>query len=319
MTKTRPRLLVIAAFHNMAREAARTLAALAPDRQRDVDPAAYRVLALDNGSATPLDPAWVAGFGENFALKRVHPLRAGLSPIAAINDAVRDSAAEAVMILIDGAHIPTPGMVAGALRALAAYPDPFVVAPAFHLGPQPQGISWRNGYDQAAEDALLATVPWRENGYSMFLISSPGDDHGGWFGPLHESNCFALRRDTYLRLGGYDELFSSPGGGLVNLDFFRRAVADPALDYVTLLGEASFHQIHRHKRDDHPHLADQGEWDHFHEEYVCLRGEAYAPIARQPILLGDPPVEALAHLKAYAELALERRSSFPPWGGIMRG
>ena len=50
-------------------------------------------------------------------------------------------------------------------------------------------------------------------------------------------------RIEFDRLGGFDERYEEPGGGLVNLDFYARAVA--AADYVwTLLGEGTFHQVH---------------------------------------------------------------------------
>ena len=42
-----PRLSIVVAFHDMAREAARTLATLAPGYQRGVAADAYEVIAVD--------------------------------------------------------------------------------------------------------------------------------------------------------------------------------------------------------------------------------------------------------------------------------
>ena len=59
------RLTVVVNFYNMAREAPRTLHTLTPAYQR-VDGDTYEVIAIDNGSSDPLDPAMVASFGANF-------------------------------------------------------------------------------------------------------------------------------------------------------------------------------------------------------------------------------------------------------------
>jgi len=52
-----------------------------------------------------------------------------------------------------------------------------------------------------------------------------------------------MHRPFFDALGGYDERYRHPGGGLVNIDFFRRAVS-AATTVFTLLGEGHFHQVH---------------------------------------------------------------------------
>ena len=47
-----------------------------------------------------------------------------------------------------------------------------------------------------------------------------------------------------LDLGGFNEGFVSPGGGLVDLDFFREAIESNLFEPLLLLGEGSFHQFH---------------------------------------------------------------------------
>ena len=54
------RLSVVVVFHDMAREAPRTLHSLSPAYQRDLVTADYEVIAIDNGSTRPLDAAMVA-------------------------------------------------------------------------------------------------------------------------------------------------------------------------------------------------------------------------------------------------------------------
>jgi hypothetical protein len=53
-----------------------------------------------------------------------------------------------------------------------------------------------------------------------------------------------MSRDLFFETGGFDERSRTPGGGLVNLDFFSRAVATAGCVF-TLLGEGTFHQVHR--------------------------------------------------------------------------
>jgi hypothetical protein len=149
------------------------------------------------------------------------------------------------------------------------------------------------GYSREAEDRLLDSVDWRRNGYELFTISTPAASVGdrGFTLEVWESNCFALRRETYLEAGGFDERFRSPGGGLVNLDLFKRLAEDPKLTPICLLGEATFHQFHggvatNVSLNDHP-------WDSFEAEYEAIRGQAYhPPIGREPLYLGEVPEEA---------------------------
>ena len=65
--RPRPQLSVVVITHNMRREAPRTLQSLAPEYQREVDPAAYEVLVVDNGSSEPLGRAAVTAWGRNFS------------------------------------------------------------------------------------------------------------------------------------------------------------------------------------------------------------------------------------------------------------
>ena len=74
---TPPGLSVIVVFRDMAREAPRTLFTLSEAYQRGVDPSAYEVIAVDAGSALPLDAALVAALieagGPRFTLLRTPP------------------------------------------------------------------------------------------------------------------------------------------------------------------------------------------------------------------------------------------------------
>jgi hypothetical protein len=50
----------------------------------------------------------------------------------------------------------------------------------------------------------------------------PGPLQAGFFGRITESYAFSVPRGPFERIGGFDERFTSPGGGLANLEIFRR-------------------------------------------------------------------------------------------------
>ena len=278
-----PTLSVMVNFHNMTREAPRTLHSLTPAYQQGAVPDAYDVLAIDNGSMPPLDATLSARTGERFTHLRFEPHWP--SPCAAINAGVAASAAEFVMVCIDGARILSPGIVRYALAALQLAPHPFVYTLGMHLGPKIQNESLIEGYDRAREDALLDTVDWRRDGYSLFDISSVAlSSRAGYFSALTESNCFAMRRGDYLALGGLDEAFTSAGGGLANLDFFNRVHEDPRFQPVMLLGEATFHQFHGGTATNVPPAAHP--WRSMAKEYEASRGRVFKSSFRPPLYFG---------------------------------
>jgi hypothetical protein len=277
-------LSIITVCHDMPREAPRTLFSMSRSYQRDIADLRYEVIALDHGSTRPLDPAMVQGFGPEFRYRRVET--DAVSPVAAINDAVKASVAPAVAIHVDGARILSPGVLAGIAAALQLYPSAFVHTLGFHLGPGPQSRTMLTGYDQRIEDGLLTDSGWRDDGYRLFDISALAvSSAGGWFSDLQESNCFALPRRTYLDMGGLHPGFTAPGGGLCNLDFYNRAMQHPALVPVRLLGEGSFHQFHGGVATNAPPAASP--WDAFQREHAAIYGRPWTLLPGQnPMYLG---------------------------------
>jgi hypothetical protein len=288
-----PALSVIVAFHNMAREAPRTLFTLSPSYQRGVSYTDYEVLAVDVGSKVPLSQDFVAGFGPNF---RLHHAPAAPSPAAAINQAARLAGGDAIAVCIDGARMLSPGIIRLMLAAFRAYHDPVVATLAWHLGTKLQNVSMLDGYDQAYEDRLLETVDWRTDGYELFRISClAASSRPGWFHPIAESNCLAVRRTAWERLGGLDERFVSPGGGFVNLDYYREA-CEQLDELVILLGEGTFHQFHGGVATNVPMASHPGLV--FQEEYLAVRGRPYELPTRQANYLGGFAPQAVPFLAA---------------------
>jgi glycosyltransferase involved in cell wall biosynthesis len=284
-----PKLSVVVVVHDMRREAPRTLFSLSPGYQRDVTAEQYEVIVIDNGSTSPLGAGEVERMAPNFRYHR-HETSSS-SPVKAVNLGVELARGDGVAICVDGARILSPGVIHDMLAAFRAFENPFIYTLGWHLGEEVQNISIATGYDQIAEDRLLESVDWRANGYALFSISSLAlSCREGWFSTVAESNCFALRKSEFVRLGGFDDAFQEPGGGLVNLDFFSLACGALELTPVLLLGEGTFHQFHggvatNVEMTNHP-------WEKFHEEYVRVRGKPYAPPQFSPHYFGRLSPEA---------------------------
>lgn len=288
------RCSIVVVFHDMRREAPRTLFSLSRRYQRGVDDLDYEVLVLDHGSSQPLDPAMVAGFGDEF---RYHAVDTdAVSPCRALNHGVAMARHPFVLLAIDGARLLSPGLLALAARGLALAPHPFVFTLGMHLGPAVQNVLATRGFSRAEEDALLAEVDWQADGYRLFGVSTSAlSSRDGFYSELTESNLFGLRRADYEALGGFDERFVAPGGGLANLDLFARAMSEPSLAPVMLLSEATFHQQHGGVAAEAP--LERHPWPEFQAEYETIHGRPYRSAWRPPTYLG-PVRDECRHLCA---------------------
>ncbi len=288
-------LSIIVNFYNMRREAMRTLFSLSRQYQQGVENIEYEVIVIDNGSLLALDKGDIEGFGSEFKYTYFEATNA--SPCCAMNAAIQQARGDYIMCCIDGARILSPGILHHTLKAAQLYTDPFIYTLGMHLGFQPQNISINEGYNQEVEDELLDTTNWREDGYSLFEISSVAlSSKNGFFSELSESNCFTIKKTSMMRIGGFEEKFTSAGGGLVNLDIFNRIHENQDFDPIMLLGEATFHQFHggvatNVKMEHHP-------WPAMEQEYQNIRSKPYTTIHRPPAYFGHFPNQCLRFLNA---------------------
>lgn len=221
----------------MDRELPRTLWSLSRAFQQGVAGLNWEIIVVDNGSdrlpvAPPMDPA-----PRILAARSPAP-----SPVGAMNQALSLARGRIVGAWIDGARLASPLLLAAVARAAAAHPAPVITVPNRQLGAVRQASAARQGYDQRAEDALLAQAGWPDPGANLFAVSWP--EEADPTGPMLETNALFLHRDSWAALQGYDPAFDAPGGGMCNPDMLDRALRLAGTQLIRLKGVATFHQIH---------------------------------------------------------------------------
>jgi hypothetical protein len=293
-----PALSIVVVAYDMARELPRTLHSLSPAYQRNIGADDYEVVLVDNGSPRPVDEALLARYPGVIRYERIAD--ALPSPAAAANRGIELARGDVVGLVVDGARIASPGLLATARLAQRLAARPVVTTPAWHLGRvrHMEAVD----YDQAVEDRLLAESDWLEDGYRLFTISTFANSSGrGWFGPMGESSSLFLSQALWAELGGLDERFTLPGGGLVNHDLFHRACSLPEAQLIVLLGEGTFHQFHGGATTSRRFT-----WDDLQAQYRALRGASYTPPTNPPLYVGTIPDTVLPHVEESAQLALRR-------------
>jgi hypothetical protein len=271
----------------MAREAPRTILSACCPYQKNVSPEDYEVIVVDNGSAHPLTLRDEPDFSPMPQIVRMPSPQP--SPVFALNwAATRVAKGTHVLFAIDGARIFSDQLIANTLRAHSICTDAFVYTLGCHLGPSVQMISTAQGYNQEVEDKLIADSGWPMQPSALYDISVfAGSSSDGFWNPIQESNAFSIPRGLLDDLGSYHTGFTSPGGGLANLEIFARYVQRTNAKNICLLSDMTFHQVHGG-------IATSGkaQFPTFDAEYRSIFQRGYVKPSFEAIYLGPIRPEA---------------------------
>jgi len=273
--------------YDMPAQAENTVRSLLPDYQIDAYQQDYEVLIIENESANTMSREFLAGLPANFTYhlrKETQP-----TPIHAINYGIGQARGENICVMIDGARLLTPGVLKNILRGHRISRQSVVTVPGYHLGFELQQKAVGSGYDMDQEQALMRSICWPEDGYRLFDISCfSGSCAHGFFLPHSESNCISMPREVWQALGGYDTRFDMRGGGVVNLDLYKRACEYPGVTHVFLHGEGTFHQFHGGVTTGGESADDRQRFiNAITEQYQQIRGQKFESPLTKVVYLGE--------------------------------
>jgi len=306
-----PQLSLVLIVYDMPEQAANTIRSLLPGYQRDVSASDYELIVVENASANTLRPEFLRSLPANVHYHlRQNPEP---SPAQAINFGASQARGKAIAIMIDGARMVTPGVVCNLLLAHRSFPAAVVSIPGYHLGRELQQTAVGSGYDRATESELLASIAWPAEGYRLFDIACfSGSCSPGFFLPNSESNCISVTPDLWRALGGFDPRFDLPGGGLINLDFYKRACEHPAVQHVIVPGEGTFHQFHGGVTTGGVSSEMRADYiERSQSQYRALRGADFSSPRTRPVYLGEIPVQAQKFVHYSAARALRSQGEAP--------
>ncbi len=312
-------LTVVVVFYNMRREAARTLHSLSRAYQEELDGISYEVIAIENGSAEDqkLGEEFVRSFGPEFRYIDLGT-DALPSPTAALNVGIREGRGHGFALMIDGAHVLTPGVLQFGLKGLATYAPAIVVTQQWYIGPGQQGDAMDNGYDEEYEDRLFEAIRWPSVGYRLFEIGHFVGDRD-WLDGVWESNCIFASRSLLAQVGGFDESFATAGGGYANLEIYERLGSSPDINVCTIMGEGSFHQTHGGTTTNQVDAETRRARVYgYGQEFARLRGRFFRGPGKPMHFVGRMPNEAARRSRprrlstsAFADAAAGERDQMP--------
>jgi glycosyltransferase involved in cell wall biosynthesis len=298
----------------MRRQALNTLYSLSAVYQRNINLDDYEVIVVENASDENLDPNEIAALDGNFNYFLRNETE--VSPAPAINFALEQCRGEILGLIIDGARMLTPQVLAHTLSVRKMFESPLIVVPGYHLGEQ-----WQENMDgnQAKkEQGMLESIQWKTDGYSLFKHAcfSPGN-RNGYFHPLMECTALFCNRVSFSNIGGADENFAFAGGGSLNLHIYRSLGVQHKNTLVILPGEGNFHQYHGGvttraftEREELLRV--------FNDQLNSYWDGQYKALRREPILFGAIGAAAQKFLESSCEAGVRRFArltvqGFAPW------
>jgi len=292
---TAPTVSVILIGYRMATQLRNTLRTLETDFQREVGASDYEVILVENRSADNLPESCVRSLPGNV---RYFPREeAGHSPVPAINFAFGQCRGDYIGLIMDGARMLSPGVIANAIKCRRLDANFLGLVPGYHLGEQEQHQYEHPAVALETEKALLASVDWRTDGYELFRISTwSGANRRGYLQPMMECNCIFASRDNYRAIGYANPDFTLRGGGSINLHIYRSLGMLPHTRLFVWPGEGSFHQYHGGVTTS-SYEDRQAEIERHRVQLHSYWPEGFHALRREPTLFGGVPSQARAFLR----------------------
>ncbi len=300
-----PIISFILIVYDMPAQARNTVLSLLPDYQVEAYPKDYEVIIVENRSENLMDRGFIDSLPFNFHyFLREESLP---SPVNAIQFGADKARGDNICLMIDGARLLTPGVIKNLLLGHQMSPSAVVTVPGYHLGRELQQEAVASGYGVKEERRLLRDIVWPEEGYRLFDISCfSGSSAPGYFLPNSESNCISIPRGIWEELGGCDVRFDMRGGGLVNLDLYKRACEYDGVLHVILPGEGTFHQFHGGVTTGGEESSRRDKFiEDSKAQYRQLRGAEYENPRTKPVYLGEIPPQAQRFVRYSSEKVQE--------------
>jgi hypothetical protein len=192
------------------------------------------------------------------------------------------------------------------LQASQISDNTVVAVPGYHLGQTVQQEAMNSGYNEEVEATLLEGIGWKNNGHRLFEIGCfSATSRPGFFKPIAESNCLSMPRHIWNKLGGIDLRFITAGGGLVNLDLYKRVCELDETELVITAGEGTFHQFHGGvTTGQKKEIRDKSMAEHF-EQYQQIRGSKYTPPKKQANIFGKISASAMPYMEHSVSIAMK--------------
>ena len=304
--RSAPIVSFVLIVYDMSGQAQNTARSLLTDYQIGVSAQDYEVIIVENESGNHLSKDFLDTLPANFHYHLRQEDQP--TPINAINFGIEKARGENICVMIDGARVLTPGVVKNTILGHRVSDCSIVTVPGYHLGFELQQKAVSSGYNVDQEQVLMRSISWPDDGYRLFQIACfSGSCAPGFYLAHSESNCISMPSRVWKELGGYDVRFDMRGGGLVNLDLYKRACEYPGGTHVVLQGEGTFHQFHGGVTtggDD----ADARERfiQSIKAQYQDIRGEIFVSPDTNPIYLGELSEHALKFVHLSASMKLER-------------
>ena len=300
----RPQLSLVVIVYKMPRQARNTLYSLSAAYQQGVNHRDYEVIVVENTSDQMLGPEGIEGLQGNFRYYERQENRP--TPVYAIDFGVKQTKGGLIGLMIDGARMATPTMVKTILQASRISSNTVVAVPGYHLGQTVQQEAMNSGYNEQVETELLDSIDWKNNGHRLFEIGCfSATSQPGFFRPIAESNCLVMPRRLWNKVGGIDMGFTTAGGGLANLDLYKRVCELEETELIITPGEGTFHQFHGGvTTGQKKEIRDKSMAEHF-EQYLQLRGCEYTPPQKQASIYGKISASAMPYMQHSVNMALK--------------